>query len=89
MRRRSAVCLVLAALVATTNLPAAAQGPIRIGASLSLTGTYAKLGKNQHEGYQLCIKELNAKGGLLGRKVGCLAESPLCRSIENQKTLKS
>jgi len=46
-----------------------AQGPIRIGASLSLTGTYAKLGKNQHEGYQLCLKDLNAKGGLLGRKL--------------------
>jgi len=50
-------------------VPVTAQGPIRIGASLSLTGTYAKLGKNQHEGYQLCEKDLNAKGGLLGRKV--------------------
>src|SRR5205823_4990480 len=50
-------------------LVANAQGPIRIGASLSLTGTYAKLGKNQQEGYQLCQKDLNAKGGLLGRKV--------------------
>ncbi len=48
---------------------AAAQGPIRIGASLSRTGTYAKLGKNQQEGYQLCEKDLNTKGGLLGRKV--------------------
>ncbi len=48
---------------------ATAQAPIRIGASLSLTGTYAKLGKNQHEGYQLCEKDLNAKGGLLGRRV--------------------
>jgi len=60
--------LVLAVAVAMLSLPADAQGPIRIGASLSLTGTYAKLGKNQHEGYQLCIKDLNAKGGLLGRK---------------------
>jgi branched-chain amino acid transport system substrate-binding protein len=60
--------LALAAAVAVISLPADAQGPIRIGASLSLTGTYAKLGKNQHEGYQLCIKDLNAKGGLLGRK---------------------
>jgi branched-chain amino acid transport system substrate-binding protein len=57
----------LAVAVAMVSVPADAQGPIRIGASLSLTGTYAKLGKNQHEGYQLCIKELNAKGGLLGR----------------------
>src|ERR671918_2917715 len=60
--------LALAAAVAVISLPADAQGPIRIGASLSLTGTYAKLGKNQHEGYQLCIKDLNAKGGILGRK---------------------
>jgi branched-chain amino acid transport system substrate-binding protein len=50
-------------------LVADAQGPIRIGASLSLTGTYAKLGNYQHEGYKLCQKDLNAKGGLLGRKV--------------------
>jgi branched-chain amino acid transport system substrate-binding protein len=60
--------LALALTVAVISLPADAQGPIRIGASLSLTGTYAKLGKNQHEGYQLCMKDLNAKGGLLGRK---------------------
>jgi branched-chain amino acid transport system substrate-binding protein len=60
--------LALALTVGAISLPADAQGPIRIGASLSLTGTYAKLGKNQHEGYQLCIKDLNAKGGILGRK---------------------
>jgi len=48
---------------------AQAQAPIRIGASISLTGSYAKPGRYGHEGYQLCEKELNAKGGLLGRKV--------------------
>ena len=61
--------LFVALAVLFSSLPATAQGPIRIGASLSLTGTYAKLGKYQQEGYQLCIKELNAKGGLLGRKL--------------------
>ena len=61
--------LVVALAVAVGSLPATAQGPIKIGASLSLTGTYAKLGKNQHEGYQLCQKELNAHGGVLGRKL--------------------
>jgi branched-chain amino acid transport system substrate-binding protein len=61
--------LVTALTVAAGSPPAVAQGPIKIGASLSLTGTYAKLGKNQHEGYQLCQKDLNARGGLLGRKV--------------------
>ena len=60
---------VVAALVLALTVPTLAQGPIRIGASLSLTGTYAKLGKNQHEGYKLCEKDLNARGGLLGRKI--------------------
>src|SRR5882724_12240807 len=63
------VLIIAAALVLLSGLGADAQSPIRIGASLSLTGTYAKLGKYQHEGYQLCQKDLNAKGGLLGRKV--------------------
>src|SRR5262244_3385794 len=49
--------------------PAHAQAPIKIGASLSLTGTYAKPGTYQKEGYEVCADELNAKGGLLGRKV--------------------
>src|SRR5438309_4791208 len=57
------------AVLAATAAVVDAQGPIRIGASMSLTGTYAKLGRNQHEGYKLCEKDLNAMGGLLGRKV--------------------
>jgi branched-chain amino acid transport system substrate-binding protein len=69
MRRPAIIAAVLILGVVGAAVVADAQGPIRIGASLSLTGTYAKLGKNQHEGYQLCQKDLNAKGGLLGRKV--------------------
>src|SRR5207244_4992409 len=61
--------LITAMGVVAGGLAAEAQRPIRIGASLSLTGTYAKLGRNQHDGYKLCVKDLNARGGLLGRKV--------------------
>ena len=61
--------LLVALAVTAGSLPATAQGPIKIGASLSLTGTYAQPGRYQHEGYQLCEKDLNAKGGLLGRQV--------------------
>src|SRR5215475_7372604 len=49
--------------------PAHAETPIKIGASMSLTGTYAKPGTYQKEGYDICADEVNAKGGLLGRKV--------------------
>ena len=62
-----AAAVTLAFLLAST--PAEAQAPIKIGASLSLTGTYAKPGTYQKEGYEVCAEELNAKGGLLGRKV--------------------
>jgi branched-chain amino acid transport system substrate-binding protein len=55
--------------LASLPLPATAQTPIKIGASMSVTGTYAKPGSYQKEGYDVCIDELNAKGGLLGRKV--------------------
>jgi branched-chain amino acid transport system substrate-binding protein len=59
-----------AAVVALFGISEAeAQAPIKIGASLSLTGTYAKPGTYQKEGYEVCADELNAKGGLLGRKV--------------------
>src|ERR1700756_2989245 len=48
---------------------AEAQTPIRIGASISMTGTYAKPGTYARDGYLLCQKQVNERGGLLGRKV--------------------
>ncbi len=63
-----AVALAVIGLLSDA-LPVQAQAPIRIGASLSLTGTYAQPGSYQKEGYELCAEHLNAKGGMLGRKV--------------------
>jgi len=62
------VFLGLALAVFTWEM-ASAQAPLKIGASISLTGTYAKLGSYTQDGYQLCAKEVNDKGGLLGRKM--------------------
>jgi branched-chain amino acid transport system substrate-binding protein len=70
-RRLLATAVLLCALVVPA-LPAASassEGVIRIGASLSLTGTYAALGQNQQRGYQLCAKHVNEKGGVLNRKI--------------------
>jgi branched-chain amino acid transport system substrate-binding protein len=44
-----------------------AQQPIRIGASMALTGKYALQGGYGRDGYQLCQKHVNAQGGVLGR----------------------
>jgi branched-chain amino acid transport system substrate-binding protein len=60
---------VLVALAWAVARAAEAQPPIRIGASLAQTGLYAALGQNQLRGYQLCVKHMNEKGGVLGRKL--------------------
>jgi len=67
--KRLAPVALAGVVFASVPLPAAAQTPIKIGASMSVTGTYAKPGTYQKQGYDVCIDELNAKGGLLGRKV--------------------
>lgn len=79
---RTAAALVLSGrllvviLLSAAVLPGsvAAQPPIRIGASLSQIGNYAALGQNQLRGYRLCIKHLNDKGGVLGRKLQLIVE---------------
>jgi branched-chain amino acid transport system substrate-binding protein len=43
--------------------------PIRIGISLSLSGDFAADGQAFEQGYQLWADNVNAHGGLLGRKV--------------------
>jgi branched-chain amino acid transport system substrate-binding protein len=49
--------------------PTMAQTPIRVGATMSQTGAYSTQGVPARNGYLLCQKHVNAKGGLLGRKI--------------------
>jgi branched-chain amino acid transport system substrate-binding protein len=51
-----------------------ADEPIKIGLDNPLTGTYAALGKNELIGCRLALDQINAKGGILGRKVDLLVE---------------
>ena len=51
-----------------------ADDPIKIGLDNPLTGTFAALGKNELIGCQLAVEQINAKGGILGRKVDLLVE---------------
>ncbi|HEX9624147.1 MAG TPA: amino acid ABC transporter substrate-binding protein [Streptosporangiaceae bacterium] len=45
------------------------KAPIKIGASLSLTGDFSADGQAFQRGYQLWASDVNASGGLLGRQV--------------------
>ncbi|HWP85457.1 MAG TPA: amino acid ABC transporter substrate-binding protein [Terriglobia bacterium] len=61
------IALGFALVVAIPEL-AQAQ-PIRIGATMSQTGGLATQGIPARNGYLLCQKHINEKGGLLGRKI--------------------
>jgi branched-chain amino acid transport system substrate-binding protein len=56
---------------AALSVPAAAQSanPIKIGFSMAVTGGLATGGKPALLAYQIWAEDVNAKGGLLGRKV--------------------
>jgi branched-chain amino acid transport system substrate-binding protein len=51
------------------NASAGTKAPLVIGASISLTGDFADSGKAVKAGYDLWASTVNAKGGILGRKV--------------------
>jgi branched-chain amino acid transport system substrate-binding protein len=63
--------LVLAALLALP-LAAEAQKPIKIGFPMILSGPGALFGEPALKGAQMYVEELNAKGGVLGRKLELL-----------------
>ena len=51
-----------------------AADEVKIGLDNPLTGTYAAVGKNELIGCQLAVEQINAKGGILGRKAELLVE---------------
>ncbi len=69
--RRESTALIGSALLSST-FPALAQPsqpPIKIGFSMALSGGLAGGGKAALLTYQIWAEEINAKGGLLGRKI--------------------
>ena len=69
MQRITVIAFASAMLLGALGGAAYAQAPIKIGASMSTTGPLAAVGQNQLRGYQLCVKQANEKGGVLGRKL--------------------
>jgi branched-chain amino acid transport system substrate-binding protein len=68
-----AACSSSSSSSTTTSTSASASptstAPITIGASLSLTGDFSADGQAYERGYELWASDVNARGGILGRKV--------------------
>src|SRR5215813_13352873 len=55
--------------VAASTAVLAQQGPVTIVGLMELSGTGATAGTNFDNGVKLAVKEINASGGILGRKI--------------------
>src|SRR5581483_9926450 len=69
LMRKTALSLLLASLAC-----AGRADEIKIGEYASLTGKEAAFGQSSHKGTVLAIEEINAAGGVLGRKIDLVTE---------------
>src|SRR3979411_3224592 len=68
MRSIARICTFLVGLALTQPLLAQTQ-PVKIFGLVELSGTGATSGTNFNDGVKLAVKEINAAGGILGRKI--------------------
>ena len=92
--RRSFLQLMSGAAMTAGSLRAgaAADEPLRVGSILSVTGPAAFLGEDMKAGLQLAVDEINAGGGINGRKVDWTfydAESQTQKAISATRRLIS
>jgi branched-chain amino acid transport system substrate-binding protein len=66
MRLRTLLAFLLTCIV---TAPVWGQGTIKIGVITSLTGSLAAFGEAHKNGYAIALDEINAHGGVLGKKV--------------------
>jgi len=68
MRLKQFLVLAIASLATFAN-QAWGQASLKIGVITSLTGSQAAFGEAHKNGYAIALDEINAKGGVLGKKV--------------------
>lgn len=69
MGRSGLALSVLSIAAAVLAAPAQAQKPIKVGYPVILSGPGALIGEPSLKGAQMYVEEVNAKGGVLGRKI--------------------
>ena len=82
---RTALFVVASAFLAA---PTRAQDTIKIGEFASMTGKEATFGQFAHKGTQLAIDEVNAAGGVLGKKIELLLEDNQSKAGESATIVK-
>lgn len=74
MIRRLSVALAAAAVIAVGGCKGNSADEIVVGEYSSLTGGTATFGRSSDQGVQLAIEEINAAGGVIGKKIRVVVE---------------
>jgi branched-chain amino acid transport system substrate-binding protein len=74
MRKFSPYFLLIAALAVSCNK---AEPVVKVGVLASLTGNYSAYGKRAWEGVKMAVEEINAKGGINGKKLQAYIEDDM------------
>jgi branched-chain amino acid transport system substrate-binding protein len=74
MRTRRSLSVIGALAAVLLAGPALAQEPIKIGVTQPLTGAFAASGNYVAQGAKLAEEDINAAGGVLGRKIQLIVE---------------
>lgn len=67
--KRLSIFVTLVFIVSLFSVSAYAQEVLKLGIPLPLTGTNAKFGEIEKKSYEIAMQEINAKGGIKGKKV--------------------
>ncbi|MBL9169305.1 MAG: ABC transporter substrate-binding protein [Verrucomicrobiales bacterium] len=82
------LCFVTGCKPTASTSSGAADSVIKIGEFASLSGSEASFGRSSHNGTLIAIDELNATGGLLGRKIELLTEDNQSKDGESATAVK-
>jgi branched-chain amino acid transport system substrate-binding protein len=74
--------VVVGAVMLTAGCKKSGGNTLKVGEFASLTGKEATFGISSHEGTQLAMEEINAAGGLLGKKIELLTEDTQSKAGE-------
>ena len=84
---------MLSGIVCVTGCNKASEGggegdTIKVGEFASLTGGEANFGQSSHKGTALAIDQINAAGGVLGKKIELITEDDLSKQGESATIVK-
>ncbi len=88
MLRRAFVLGAVAALAATVSCKKNSNDEIRVGAYLSLSGPDSTFGTDAREGIELAVEEVNARGGVKGKRLVVLYEDTESRTQEASQKVR-